>query len=517
MNNKNRFYTIISYVLCLVALVSLIPVLYVGRYDFATGDDYAYGALAHVAYMHTGSIWNAIKGAIQHTIDIYYSWQGTWLSVFLFCLHPEVFNDHAYFIVPWIMIGITVISIAVLSKYFLGRILKLSTNYRMIIFILTSILLVHFVPVKANSFYWYNGAIHYTVPFVLMTFSLVSGCRYILTGSKKDFIILCVLFTALGGMSYLAALAAPVGVLFIYLYLIISSKRKPIKKDLWLILPYGLIMTGLIISALSPGNKARGGEEFTLSVSRAFLTVFKAFVQSMQTAVSFIIETPYMILILLCIGIVFYEATKANYQDEIHSEKDYFKHPLIVILMVIIWNASVYAPELYSGVSVSEGVENTYFWILCMSLIIIEIYVLGYLKQKLLNKESTQITLIKGNADKEKKAMMIRIVTWCLIAFMGLAFYHRLADTTFKVCLDYIRKGYGEDFREQMLLQQELLSTDERDVVLPATNAYEGPIFNMPVSDEADAWTNGAVARFYDKDSVIGMDADTWHSRMQIP
>ena len=37
-------------------------------------------------------------------------------------------------------------------------------------------------------------------------------------------------------------------------------------------------------------------------------------------------------------------------------------------------------------------------------------------------------------------------------------------------------------------------------------------IMNMPAEESPDAWTNGALARFYGKKTVYGMDADEWHA-----
>ena len=80
----------------------MIPIFVVSGYDYASGDDYNYGAGAHLAFLETGSVAMAIKAAIQTTIGTWYGWQGTWFDCFLFCLHPEVFFESGYVIVPYI-------------------------------------------------------------------------------------------------------------------------------------------------------------------------------------------------------------------------------------------------------------------------------------------------------------------------------------------------------------------------------------------------------------------------------
>ena len=76
----------------LIFLLSLIPILAVARYDCASGDDYGFGAAAHQAFVRTGSVAAAVQADVHHVGEVYEIWQGTWLSCFLFGLHPEVLS-----------------------------------------------------------------------------------------------------------------------------------------------------------------------------------------------------------------------------------------------------------------------------------------------------------------------------------------------------------------------------------------------------------------------------------------
>jgi hypothetical protein len=195
-----------------------------------------------------------------------------------------------------------------------------------------------------------------------------------------------------------------------------------------------------------------------------------------------------------------------------------FSSPLIVILLVWIWNACTYAPEIYSDVEVSFGVDDTYFFMFAVSIFLLWIYILGWISDRFLGG---RLSGDRGNGadrlsgEKLRSAVFIGILAGTLV--VTIFGRHMLADSTSKVCFDYIRKGYGEDFRSQMLLQQKLLAEGGEDVILPSTNAYNGPILNMPVTEEPGAWTNEIVERFYGKESVIGMDADTWHAMYDSP
>ena len=74
----------------IIFLVSLLPVCYLSFVNRASGDDLGYGTYTRIAWMSTHSLL-AVAKAIGRTIrQFYYGWQGTWFSIFLFTLQPEV-------------------------------------------------------------------------------------------------------------------------------------------------------------------------------------------------------------------------------------------------------------------------------------------------------------------------------------------------------------------------------------------------------------------------------------------
>ena len=102
-----------------VFIIGLIPILYLSGYVHATGDDYGYGYRAREAWLSSRSVWETLKAA-GNTVAAYWNgWQGTWFTIFLMALQPEVFWNNGYWIVPWIMLGITILTTSVLTHYIL--------------------------------------------------------------------------------------------------------------------------------------------------------------------------------------------------------------------------------------------------------------------------------------------------------------------------------------------------------------------------------------------------------------
>ena len=93
-NNADRKY--LTYLAGVVFLLSLLPILYLAGIDRASGDDWGYGLLTHRAWMETHSLYQVFQAAVLTVRNYYGSWQGTWFSIFLFTLQPEVFSFEMY-------------------------------------------------------------------------------------------------------------------------------------------------------------------------------------------------------------------------------------------------------------------------------------------------------------------------------------------------------------------------------------------------------------------------------------
>ena len=102
-------------------IISLIPICCLSFVNRATGDDYGYGAFTRTAWMQTHSLTEVAK-AIGVTISQYYDgWQGTWFSIGVFALQPEVFSDKAYVIVVFLMLFLWIGStVLILWGFFAG-------------------------------------------------------------------------------------------------------------------------------------------------------------------------------------------------------------------------------------------------------------------------------------------------------------------------------------------------------------------------------------------------------------
>ena len=482
----------------LIFLLSLIPILAVARYDCASGDDYGFGAAAHQAFVRTGSVAAAVQADVHHVGEVYEIWQGTWLSCFLFGLHPEVFHYHAYVIVPWIMLLVLSAGVLIFVHHFLTVRFGFSGSLSLTAAMILLISMVQLVPDRRFAYFWWNGSIHYTVPFSLALLSLVCADQWLRTQRRRSLVFLCILAAALGGMSYPAALLAPV-LIFLFTAADLIRKHNSGKRAAFFLIPAALEGIGLWISAKAPGNRVRGGAGFGFHIGRMLRTIGECFVYAVQTAIRFIRQSPLLLLaVVLFAWILLLETKRLREQGvTIHISRA----ELVQIFgFGFLGYVVVFAPELYAGVSVSEGVGNTYF--LCFLLMIFTDVLAA----------TIYASSHHASSGRRKHAWRYAVMP-ILLCCCALVFRRNLKTTADYQCLTFIRTGNADRFHREMELQNQLLTeSDDLDVILPMTNGYDGPIMHMPVVEDSTAWTNRKTAEFYGKRTITGMKREEWIS-----
>lgn len=483
---------------CVLAfLASLVPVLYLTGYVHATGDDFGYGALTHAAWLDTHSLLEVFRAACETVRNYYTGWQGTWFSVFLFTLQPEVFSPDAYWIVPLLMLGLTIVGVSIAGYYFLVRKAGFSWSGFIALDALVLFILIQFVPSTKSAIFWYNGTAHYVVPFFLALVAVSASGMFMDTGKWRFFLVPFICMVFLGGASYLAALLAPIVIVFLWL---LYGRKK--RRSLWLALPIAAEMTGLVISLLAPGNTVRGGEDLGVSAVRVVAVIMESFRQGGLTVGEYLAEKPVMFLILIPAAFVIWN--ELNGQEKTGRGFDYRLPGLFLAAMFCIYCA-MFAPGLYAGTELSGGVPNTIFQVFVLTMTASLVYLVGWV-------HTCWLKLQNGKGDRRAAVFH---AGWrygaaaAVLVFLGGVFLCRstVRDTTFFLCTDYIISGQADDYKAQMEERQEIL-LDETvvEAELPAMNQDQGPLMHMEVTEDPESWTNRVVRDFYRKSSVVEVE-----------
>ena len=486
----------LSWIAVLGFILLLLPVGYLSFVNRATGDDFGYSLFTKIAWDSTHSLKEVLKGAWMTTKQTYIGWQGTWFTVFLFTLQPEIFHVKGYVFVAFFMLFIWCGSTVLLMKELLGKKLNYDKWSVRLITVLFLIIAISFVPRKQPAIFWYVGATHYTIPFsmcqMVVYWLLKYGEEY-----KVRFLLGITLFMAcLGGANYQAALFAIIATIYFVFADFVLNKNK---KIMLLFIPIILEAIGLIISMKAPGNLVRGGDEFGFTIGKVVETIGKSFVGGIKDGIFYLRTSPMIYVILLTVCIVMLHAVKER------NNNISIKYKWVLLLSVFCLYSAMQAPAIFAGVEVSGGVYNTNFLVFLMFMVTLSVIVSEKLGDFLKSKYPNIWNKIYA------KVIMPGFV---ICSLLMLVCRSDIKETTTWQSLDYIATGQAADFKAQMEQFTELLSDETvQDVVLPSINDKQGPLQHMPATTDSNAWSNTVIKNYYRKNSVVAIPRAEWEEK----
>ena len=248
-------YIVIGVVFMMVIL--FIPVLMIARYMVPSADDYSYGLETHLTYMTSGSLFETIRSAYTTTIAKWYTWQGTFTSIFLMSLTPSVFSDEIYGVTTFFLLVSITTAFLFASKVFFKELIKVKDKSWIIIGCLVSVLCVETYVSKVEALYWYNSGVHYTFMTACMLLMLSMVTKVIIEDNWKKnlvYVILACIFSFItSGGNYINALLGII--LFITIIFFGTIYRK--KTTFLILIPAIVYGIGFYMNVSAPGNAIR--------------------------------------------------------------------------------------------------------------------------------------------------------------------------------------------------------------------------------------------------------------------
>ncbi len=487
--------------LSLAFVISVIPIFVLAKYDCASGDDYNYGALAHQAFLSTGSVWSAVVAAVKTTIETWYSLQGTWFDCFVFCLHPEVFSDKFYPIVPYIFVVVQFAAFSLLGYHFLKERWKLQGYSWLEITLVFLLFMFQLVPSQKSAFFWWVGSVHYAMPMCLSIVGIVLADRFLNDHHMKDVIVLSIVSACIGGATYPAAILLFVVIIVLWLVEVVIKKNND-SRNFFLLIPCALEFAGLFISFIAPGNAVRSASDISDGakpsggvVSTIVSSIRYSFTDAWD---SFISEKTFILIAILMIIILIKTPLIESKEKDEKTFAKRFEHPLLFVVTALLINAAIYTPRMYAGNMVSSGYFNFNFEVFFLCIVGCVIYIEGWVISKNIVLDSV----------KRRVLVIATIIAAIIIAFVGR---HGVKKYTDYVCLEYFLSGHADDYLEQIDLQRCLMEDDAvQEVIVPQINNEQGPLMHMPIVSDPDNINNIMTARFYGKKSCKSISREEW-------
>lgn len=470
MSKRSKIITVI---LGLLLLSIIYPILMGCLYGTPSADDFT-NSLGWQNYEG-----RHIKYLFSNLVNIYKTWQGTYLGVFI-CGFPIYYYWGLIGLRAWLF-GVAVLFFAAVFLTGISftnwlRIERVSKRVTVLIILLLFLFYVLGTNNLDEIFYWYTGTCVYTLPICFMLFCISFYMLYE-TGGKRLFLILGIVFgfLAAGGSLDIAALLCSMllfGILYNYIVL------KKISKSFWI----GLTaLAGAIINVAAPGNYVRHGDgKITLlsSLGSALLRV--------NSVISFELRSG----LLLVIIVVSFVAAFMKLEKDVHI----FKYPGLVTLYC-------YAAILMTDFPVDLGYSNSYFPSRCAFVehiaiavyaILVSVYWAGWAK----NKEIFRFT----------REMYLILAIVCIIPLSVYFDVYSLRELTPYKMIWHLSKG---DYRiaaerENSMISQIEESTESDVIVYVAMPGEEqwANIKPIGLTENSAHWINSGVAQYYGKRSI---------------
>lgn len=403
---------------------------------------------------------------------------------------PEIFNIHAYFIVPYIMLAFFLGGTAFLLYYILVGMLKMKKEVYAVVTMIYFLVSIQYIPSTGEAFYWYNGAVAYTLAYSVMLFCLGFSLQFIMTGRKGS--LAAAVFTAffVGGGNYLTVVLLPL--LLIVMLFFFTPFRK---RTLYLTVPLAVFTVTAIINMKAPGTKVRGGSGFGFAVDRAFYAIGRAVHNGLKDVCMQYLRNPVFVICMI-LAALFLASQMAERQYEFS-----FRYPVLFVLMTFGSYLAMYAPTYYAGVGAPFGrMSNLISFYFELSVILDMVYVFGYLSVKAGNgqgnkwKDNCRIFKEKWEAGK-----IYVLLAMAILILVNPKWYETTAVVR---TVRYLVSGQAEAFGEAAKRRYEILLDENlKDVELEALPSA-GSLFNYDIIDDWEEWPNTAVAEFFGKDSV---------------
>ena len=477
MNYRARNIT--ACLLLSLLIACLLPVMYLGRYNHPTGDDYYYAANTKKVWEQTGSLPMTIAEAGRGVAEQYVKWQGTYSAMLLMHLPPNIFGDTAYRATTSILLLLLTGSIFYLLKPLVCNMLKGSTALWIILSSLLALLCVQTVPSQGESFFWYNGSMYYTGFYAATLFLFGIVCRYVTDAKRRHIPGMLGLACFVAGGNYVSLL--PALLLLICLTTLLICRKK--KTALWVVCTALTAAIGLLISAMAPGNAVRQSDMWKIPAWKA---VLKSLRQGIHYTTAWI--GPWLILALLIMTPFLWRAC-----SEISFR---FRYPLLVAAFVYGIFCSMSCPTFYTMNSTgpARAVAIVYYGFL-LAVLICYIYFIGWLQRAASEKYHV-----------DKKAVSFLKYCGGIVCILILAaqlFGGKLSETTTGKAAQLLLSREAAKYEQEY--QERLITLNDAAIENVVFQPYEHQPDMLYVGDfSGNAQEPGAkiIAGYFGKDSI---------------
>lgn len=499
-NRENVKWIFINIVFGLALCLVILPLLMVAEYNYPTADDWSYGQESYRVIQEGAGLFTVLRTSFQVAAKQYVIWEGRFSNAFLASLQPGIWGEEYYEIVTWMVLGSLIMGEWCLCNKVLNFTHNKNKRYCFPIVASTLIMQILYTPSTVESFYWYTGAVNYTVMFSVSLILMVLFLNLALTdvkGWKRHVTIVsaCILAVLVGGNNFSTSLCTLL-VMIALSVIFFFYNRRGFWRTWYISLVSGV---SFIACILSPGITGRLNANYGGTTQTGILeTVWLSLVRAFNIICSW---TNWTIVLMICIILPFVLMAVKNIDFD-------FKLPGIFTLLTFGFYASQIAPNMYvEGTSGGGRVAAILYYSYHIWLVGNLCYWAGWLYRV---RFKWPAVIRRGFAGVSSFLRRF-LIPYCAVAGMILVTIIYLCDlkeiSSYKAYRDW-RQGWAWQYAKEWDLRLEVLHDDNiEEVTFAPLSVYpETIVYTDLQKADGYTWVNRACASYYGKESVIVVD-----------
>ena len=479
---KNNFAKWKPYIFLAILLLSLIPLIWLGRYNYPTGDDYYYGAETHLVWQQTGSIIQTLDAACAGVADSYQIWQGTYSALFLMYLAPNAFSNTAYHLVTFVILLLLCGSIFYLLWPLVCHFLPGTCGEWITISSVFSFLCIQTVAFQSDSFYWYNGSMYYTGFFAVTLFFLGTLFRYLDNGKRILLLPLLLFAVFLGGGNYVSLLPCMLLSVTITLLLLLQKNKKAYICGITSV----VLLLSFAVSAIAPGNHVRQSGMWKIPAWKA---IAKCLLQGIRYTFAWT-GLWWVLAALLLLPVFLRILQKKN--------GAFFSHPILFTGYAYGLFCSMSCPLFYTMNSTGPGraVAIVYYMFLLISFTVF-FYWIGFVVLKMPARPTPPERIEVSGKLNTARYLAMAVLLFSILC-TGL-WQETSAMKAIRVLTDGEAAAYAAEYEDRLLL---LNDPEVTDVILTPFTHQPALIYTGDLPGDPEDPTSRKVAQYFQKTSL---------------
>ncbi len=486
----------LSIFLTIVYIVSLIPVLWIGYYNYPSADDYSNGSSCRQVFVKTGSVMAAIGRAVKKAAEEWISWRGCFTSSFLSALAPNVFDVELYRITVWLVIVMFSLACIYLLHCIFVKAFRTDKWTSLCVSMLLLLASVQCMVGRTEIFYWYSGAINYLFTYGMCLFFyglLISAYNSSGKSRMRELILASLLGFLIGGGNQVTMLNAAI-VLFAAIVLMAYFGKW--KKQRGLFVPMLLFYIGFILNVCAPGNQVRASSVSGMSPVKAILV---SFYYCLDCAIDQWTTWPVLLMIALMAPLFWHMAVKTTFQ---------FRCPVIVVLFGYCLVSATATPPLFSIGNLEAGrLQAMVFVVYILLLTLCTGYAIGWVEKKfeVFKERKNGTTEVRAQNDRSFSVNEVWYILFCIMFLAFATVITVIPDPhyfTFSSALTDLANGSAKAYGNALKEREKIYQSGEKDVVVQPLPVQPALLYFSDIKEDPGAWENKGLCRFYGIDSV---------------